>query len=445
MKNHWLPIAPVSEALPIFQSEMEGRVLFYAPGVLAAVPLESSSVFLCSLQDGDTAGPASALRQLALHAREERENSFRLPYTPLCLTLYLNDTCDLACIYCYTGSGSERATLLPVEAIRAAAERVAQNCQEAGAALTVVFHGGGEPARNQRHLAHALSAVEETAQKHGLALFRYITTGGACDGDTADWLARHFERVGLSCDGPDEIQGQQRPRQDGAHSLSFIERTAEALHQHGTPFDVRVTVTPFSIYRQEEIARYICEKLAPQEIHVEPVYRGGRTAQGFPPEMAEIYAAEFLRARAVAAGYQVRWSGSAGRPWEIHGPYCNVQRSVLNLMPDGAATACFKMSSRQDAKELVIADMISGSFEIDQQQVERLRRRLHTIPEGCQACFNQYHCVWACPDACSLREGAWSAQGTFRCRVSQILADAAIRGQVSSGPHGIQLMRIEEW
>lgn len=46
----------------------------------------------------------------------------------------------------------------------------------------------------------------------------------------------------------------------------------DAVHLANKPLHVRVTITPQTINRQTEIAEYVCQRLRPQEIHVEAVY-----------------------------------------------------------------------------------------------------------------------------------------------------------------------------
>ena len=248
----------------------------------------------------------------------------------------------------------------------------------------------------------------------------------------ASWLAQHFDRVGISCDGPGDIQGLQRPIRGGKNSLPSVERTVEILHKYDTPFDVRVTVTPSTYNRQEEIAAFVCQTLAPKSIHVEPVYLGGRSRREdcFKPEDDLEYANCFMRARDLASKYNVRWSTSLSRPGDIHGPYCNTWRSVLTLLPDGTITNCFKTVSASTATGLAIGKVAvdNGEVNIDLAKVEEINQMAGRLPQECQTCFNRYHCTRGCPDFCPAQTNGPIAS-SFRCRLSMRLSDRLIREQ----------------
>ena len=48
------------------------------------------------------------------------------PFSPECLTLYMNNECNLDCVYCHTDPSREPAARLEMEVIGAAAEVVAE-------------------------------------------------------------------------------------------------------------------------------------------------------------------------------------------------------------------------------------------------------------------------------------------------------------------------------
>jgi len=456
--------------LPIFRRDDPRRSLFYAPGFLVvAAPraAEALAAALAAPPPGDAAPPASGvaargpgpgmvgpglapgtavpgpasgavgsgsvsgaaagLRRWAADAQRAREAQASGSFRPLCLTLYLHNECNLACRYCFAEAGPDARPRLDLAEIRAAARLVVANCRAAARPLTLVCHGGGEPALHPDLLADALDDVERIAAAVGLPLFRYIATNGALAGATAAWVARRFDLVGLSCDGPPDVQDAQRPRWGGGGSAPLVERTARIVREAGKPLHVRVTVTHETLARQAEIADYICRVLRPAEIHVEAVYAAGRAA-ALAAVYADPFVQGFLAARQVAAGYGVRWINSGSRPGEIHGSYCHVFRDVLNLVPGagGAATGCFLVTDAGVAAQrgLDIGRQEGDDYIIDPARVAALRGILLALPEVCDACFNRYHCARSCPDACPL-DGLPPVDG-FLCRVRRQLAEAEI-------------------
>ena len=370
-------------------------------------------------------------------------------YSPVCLTLYMNNVCNLGCSYCYAhpvkpqrlGMGEKHLNLVE---IMAGAELVADNCQRQGKPMTLVFHGGGEPSLDEPMIDQALDKIEALVNQRGLELFRYIATNGVVPTRRAGWLAERFDLVGISCDGPAEIQDVGRPlRIDkvgsmGRSSSRYVERTARILQEAGKAFHVRVTVTPSSFHRQPEVARYICETLLPQEIHAEPVYSHHESGSservgeidGFVEAQAQAYVDAFLEARRVAGSYGIPWLSSGTRPHEIHGRYCHIFRDVLNLVPGGAVTACFKVGNSDELAHSLLkigqVDEHTGRVVLDEERILWLRQELGQFPEECAACFNKGHCTHFCPNYCPVAPaqlaGCLPQAALFHCRVQFLLA-----------------------
>jgi uncharacterized protein len=429
----WEPVF-IDPSLPIFTRRMHERSLFYTPGWMVSVPLALSVPFRSAIQSCHQGIwlQADDLRIRAYRARHGWRNLLSKRFTPTCLTIYLNNTCNLSCTYCFSDPGRLAAIHLSLETIQSAACMVAKNCQSRQLPLTVVFHGGGEPTLDHDLIFRALDLLEELADRFHIGIFRYLATNGIMSSSLACQLAARFDLIGLSCDGPPDIQNHQRPLPGRGKSTSsmFVEQSARLVHSAGKPLHVRVTVTPESMDRQVEIADYICRNLAPETIHVEPVYAGGRSSldQGFEMGQAKDYIKAFTDARKIAWQHGVSWTASGSRPSELHGAYCNVWRDVLNLTPEGLVTACFARSQASELKESGMGvggwEPLSGEFILDEPGVVGIRTALSKEPPECISCFNRYHCVRNCPDTCILDEG--NAAGGFRCQIQALMTDAVI-------------------
>ena len=413
---------------PIFRYDCMGYSLFYAPGCLCVVPEADAGVFQHKIAATSDAYWGKMLWEQAANAQQQYRALQNAPFEPECLTLYLHNDCNLACIYCYTNPTKKSNQRLELAAIDAAAHQVAINCQQKNLPFHVVFHGGGEPTLYRFDVEAVLDIIQRIASKYRLPLFRYIATNGVLSKSKAQWLARSFDLIGLSYDGLPELQNQQRPHCNGAKTAALLEQTANIIHQEGKKFHVRTTITGKSLYQQAEIATHICQTLMPQAIHFEPVYSGGRTSPDDIPaqELASIFVEGFLAARAIAASYNIPLSCSGSRLNAIHGPYCNVFRQVLNLVPGGLATACFKATDSFQVHEqnVAIGYYDAPSFGLDQPYIQMLRHKLGEFPDKCVNCFNRYHCVRGCPDTCLFNDS--SSTSAFRCEVQRQLAFALL-------------------
>jgi uncharacterized protein len=434
---------------PIFRLDRGEFAAFYAPGCLCVVGLPAAERFEAAVLQLETAPSPTEVywanelwhrAELAVaHANGWQDGAF----SPECLTLYMNNECNLRCVYCYTDASQGPASRLDLETVVAAAEMVAENCRRKDIPFYVVIHGGGEPTLQLERIDRVMACLEAVAARHEVQLFRYIATNGVLPEGKAHWLARRFDLIGLSCDGPAAIHDSQRAGRDGRGTLHLLERTAHVLQEEGCRLHVRATITRASLHRQTEIADYICQKFLPEEIHFEPVYRCGKVkaAECLSVEHADTFVSHFLKARSVAQGNSVPLLSSGTRPGSLHGPYCNLFRHVINLVPgDGVegftsaiATACFKLTSAAQVQETGAAigalDRGTGRFEIDDRRIQALFPQLSAIMPECRSCFNRYHCAGECPDRCPLDVEVGPPETWmpgFRCRVQKAIASALL-------------------
>jgi sulfatase maturation enzyme AslB (radical SAM superfamily) len=427
---------------PVFRQDLPECVLFYAPGYLVLAQPERALELERQLAlPAPTLHPAAVLLRQAQTAQQRWERIHQArPINPLCLTLYTSQRCNLNCSYCFSqGEPAPCDSDLDLNFILQAAEWVSANCKRAGAPFTLVIHGGGEPTLDQR-LPHILAAVEQIAARQNRGIFRYLATNGVMPAQQARWAAEHFDQLGLSCDGPPDIQAAQRPLKNGRSSVLQVERTAQIIRRAGKPLHVRATITAQSFERMPEIAAYLCAELHASEVRIEPVFQGGRTApdDSLQVRRAEAFCAYFLEARQVASRYGARWSSSGSRPGEVHGRYCQVFRDVLHLTPGNGVSACFKVGSRSQAQALGLELGSEGSrdFEIDPSRVSVLQGVLAEDEAACRDCFNQFHCARGCPDRCPADPQADS--GELRCALNRMLSTALLQERAQTLLPGLQ-------
>ena len=396
-------------SLPVYSRNAGELTLFYAPGYLAAArtreAAEITGILSGELPFGEDMTP-HYLMQAAVSAQEiwqrmqDPDN-----YRPTCLTLYSTLDCNLNCSYCFAKAAHREGVRLSKELILAAAREVAGNCREKGEAFTAVFHGGGEPSLDPR-LPDLLSDLQWICKKADVPFRSYIATNGIMDPEKARWIAAHFDMVGISVDGPPELQNRQRPLRNGFESFRVLERTIQNISRIRENLSFRVTVLPENFGRIPEIAAYCAETFGAEEIHVEPVYH-----QPIAADLLDVFCDSFLKAQAETPA-RIVYSGS--RIGEVHGRYCQIFRQVLHLVPPAGTSACFAVSSQEEAEEK----------KLDPMQDEALFERLSREDPGCEHCFNRFHCVRGCPDVCPALSDEFRDAGTFRCRVSRRLAEA---------------------
>lgn len=425
------PFQPIETIrFPVFRQDRPEISLFYAPGYLAVTAPEQAEEMVDQIE---TAAPSlpEAMR-LQDHARRatKKWNQQFAPKTfqPLCLTLYTSQLCNLKCSYCFSQADLHPESDLDLAFIHQAAEEVAANCKQAGVPLTLVIHGGGEPTMDAR-LPEIVAAVDETAAGYSIGTFKYLATNGVMPEETARWMVQAFDQIGLSCDGPPDIQADHRPLKNGRGSVEQVGRTAAVIRGSGKPLNIRATITTQTIDRMPEIAAYLCGVLQAREVRVEPVFKGGRAGldHAIPADQAERFCSAFLEARRVAAKYGSRWSSTGSRPGEIHGRYCQIFRNVLHLVPGNGVSACFKIDGDRQAQTtgLDIRKRITHHFAVDSDRVYALQSILAKDDPACETCFNRCHCARGCPDHCPA--DLHPAEGKLRCRVNRMLTSVLLQ------------------
>lgn len=428
----------IHPSLPIFAFAKGDQSIVYTPGHSAFV----SANFLAALKGhwSQSAASSSTVMETAAHLESLAHAQVKAwnllaesLFQPECLTLYPSLRCNSRCIYCYSrhafASNPASSATLSLDLVRSAAERVAENCACKGLPFSLVLHGGGEPTQETALMREMVAITSQAAQAHGIAWQSYLATNGCMEDSQLRWCAANFSHIGLSCDGPPDIHDAQRPSLDGRLSSQCVARAAQVWRECGAYFSVRATIIPRHAHRQSEIASYICNILGAREIAFEPAYRPRPDqAAPFTVENAASFASAFLKARRLAQSLGATLNCSLVRPTELHGPFCNALRNVLQLTPDGGAAACFLCASAESHPSLLLApghNILAPDSSL-RARTAALRRAAAQVPSRCQSCPNIYHCARECPDFCLLDGSLDAREPGFRCLVAQQVGQALI-------------------
>jgi uncharacterized protein len=405
--------------LPIFLVAGGATTVAYTPGHLAVIRPEDGA-------GEGLARAASALKAAALQTVEKWRQRQVEPYAPECLTVYLNNRCNLRCSYCYAASGRAAPQAVVEEAAAlAAAAYVLRNCAARGRPFHLVLHGGGEPTLEWTRVTGLVEATRSACRRENVAWFGFLATNGVLTASSARWLAANLSLIEISCDGPPDIQDRQRPARSGRATSAFVERTARILREAGCPFEVRATITPESVERQAEIVEYLHAVLGAARVRFEPVYRVRSDRPAFRPDQAGWFAAAYRQAESRARALGVELALAGARLDEIHGPYCDLTRQVFHLLPDGGVSACFFATDSAQLPGCIVGRWDGREFALDGERIAERRRRAFEIPARCSDCVNAYHCARECPERCAVDAGPDGAPG-FRCELYRRLAEAWI-------------------
>lgn len=435
-----ISVRKIHPELPIFRLWDREHSILYTPGHLCPTDgfdsqevQKSSSLEVRGQRRGKTHIPLS-LMTAARQARQSWEEMGRDDFHPECLTVYLSHRCNLDCAYCYSAPvrNAGHDGVLREEVVLAAARLTAECCAVRRRDFRLVVHGGGEPTIHFPLIRRLVEKTRRIADDFKIGWKAHLATNGVVATGQALWLAKNFSSIGLSCDGPPEIHDLYRRRADGSGTYTRVEQTGKTILDAGGKLILRTTILPQTMHRQTAIVEHWIRNLGPGEIRFEPVYAvHGKAGLRFEAGQADEFVRHFLQAAHTAADLGANLKFSGVRLDELHGPYCNVLRNVLQLLPDGTATACFLgMETGSVAGHRAVIgryDAIGKRFVLDEEKIRGLRRLSSVLPDRCVTCLCAYHCMRECPEICVVSDGPRPEPGGgFRCRVVRKLAEAWI-------------------
>ena len=389
-------------SLPIFYKLDNESVLFYAPGYLLRIAKHRWDHALRQTPEWQR---LESFAQKAVSTIESWQNEFK----PISLHIYLTQSCNLACSYCFSKAKDPTRGLNEpsIQSILAAVKLVARNCKQLGVPMTFVCHGGGEPALSEK-LEIVVKTVRHVCETIQIPVFCYIATNGVIGPHKAQMICELFDLVGLSCDGPPHIQNEQRPIIGGKNSSSSVEETAAIFHRNSQPFEVRVTLTKYSWKHMLSIAHYLINQIHPQAINVEISYKIS------PPPLQTSDIDDFLKAylsaKDLCGKAQIDWKTSTIRPSQIHQQYCHILQDTLQIIPGDVASLCFldfdNHSCSQRKTQIGYNKSNQESWIFNNQKISMVRKKVLKNNRICKDCLNVYHCHRSCPDNCPLDDEA---------------------------------------
>jgi radical SAM protein with 4Fe4S-binding SPASM domain len=354
-------------------------------------------------------------------------------FKPFCLTVHLNQYCNLECSYCYAFQ-KRRFSLENINpvAVEACAEIVALNCVDTGMPFILGFHGGNEPLLRPDLIQNCINICRQITSKHALELLVFCTTNGIIPVAAAKWAGQIFHGITISWDGPPDIHDRFRRHTDGTATGERVRRTAEALlnAENGlTQFKVRTTVTRASTERLLEIVHYFHDQ-GIKYVELYPAYQNHSNSipEDLIPDKSS-FVKNYLRAGKWGKmhGMEIGFAGS--RLADYHDKYCQVYQHNLTVTPDGYLTACFLAvdNHRSQNNQFIYGhyDGISGKIVIDWKKLGNILKALAQSYPQCVNCFNYMHCAKSCPSICPIRDVSVHSDG-FDCTMEKWIGLANI-------------------
>lgn len=404
----------IHQELPLFAIPNKGDFIIYTSGYFTVLK-DFSKEQLRDFFNQPNICNDTETRQVIENLLETAKNNIHVwnaknkqTFNPECLTIHTGSECNLNCSYCYSKQQNITPKGFPgLSKVKGCLEFMLANMPKNNKTLNIVYHGSGEPTYHWNKLVEANNFINEFARQNKRSTFKYIATNGIISKEKAIWLAQNINVIGISCDGPGDIQEIQR--QPLTNSNLSLKQTCKTIADAGGRFEIRTTITQETINKQKQIATYLIQELNAPKIRFEPFYL---SENSFSKAQANTYYMHFIEAQNYAAMHNVELSYSGLRMDEMHASFCDQFRNNLRLTPSGIINNCFYKFT--DKENNTIGKIIKNKVQLN------LKTSSINVPQVCNECINLAHCSRGCPDYCIFDNT--TTLNEFKCELHKIIA-----------------------
>ncbi|AKG91738.1 Radical SAM superfamily [Geoglobus ahangari] len=242
------------------------------------------------------------------------------------LILALTEDCNLRCVYCYA-RGGERKRYMSYSTAKRAIERH----YHPGMKVQLT---GGEPLLNYK-------VVRRVAGRYDVK-FSIQTNGTLLDHEKAEELHDLGVRIGISIDGPPEVNDVLRPYPSGRGSTRDVLRAMMVLKSLGIPYGITCVVTRVNQSRLRDLVDIACA-FGARSISFDLLKRVGRGRYLSPPDPSSVRDAVLYAER---MGYPIRFRNVLQQTLNLR--CAALEGKSVFVFPDGREmSACATLASAE--------------------------------------------------------------------------------------------------
>ena len=324
---------------------------------------------------------------------------------PRAFTLELTKGCNLRCGYCYYAQREEaydpRTRMSDEVAERSVELLLAEG--PPGEPIHLHFFGG-EPLLDFPLLGRTVRYAERRAAEEGRAVTFEVTTNGTrLTDEVVSFLNQHRFQVGVSFDGPPEVQDEARPARRGSSYDLAVPGIRQLLaSRQGTDLEQQTHCSVVVTRRFHDLVAIVAhlEGLGFRKIILTPATDLDGESYGFSEEdlpavlaSYDALADEYERALAEGRETAANWFPTLmGRllSGERKTHFCQGGRDYLGVAADGTINLCYRFYGNDDFQ------MGSVTEGIDRGVTERLLERPLDARTACSVCWARHFCGGGC-------------------------------------------------
>jgi uncharacterized protein len=337
------------------------------------------------------------------------------------LVLCPSSTCNLRCIYCSGCAGEKTNTFMSWPLARESIDYFFNHSAPHGP-YTLQFHGAGEPLNNFDIVKKSIEYAKKIAAEKQEILLTRVSTNGVLTTEQAEWVAKTFDHVSLSIDGPADIHNRQRPGSDGRGSYDSVVRTMKILEKGGALKRLNTVITPYGLTRMDEILKHIRTLTNVRDIRLLPMSYCGRCESNGIPKLDTIRFEEELQKNlplAKALNFNVLSVLEQVNYYTRY--YCGACGFNMCVSPNGKISTCIEVLDENDpgADELLIGNQNkeTGEIQINWDKVFKLRDRTYEVLPECMECTFRTNCAGSCLVRAARKNGTVMSVDPESCKL----------------------------
>lgn len=318
--------------------------------------------------------------------------------------LSITNQCNLRCIYCYANTGLDKQSMSFSQAKKAVDYQLQQIIASKERFIAITFHGGGEALIELSLLKKIVSYVNELAIEYNLIpVLGCVTNASLITKEVAKWLSINFSHLTVSLDGTKSIQDIQRPYKNGSGSFAKAMQGIENLLHENVNFDIRSTVTNFSIRDIGNFVYFIKENIFSSmgNVDFEPVSLVGRAKESGGIETnVDLFFENYILARQIGEQIGINVSCSLDTFGTTRDIYCGATTAALQCYtPDGNISACTRVIKNSDdgATLFHYGELNDAGVIINNNQKSIIESFGINLDKKCYSCFARWNCFGGCP------------------------------------------------
>jgi len=354
---------------------------------------------------------------------------------PRAFALELTKGCNLRCGYCYY-AGREEAydpkTRMSREVAYQSVEMLLRDGPP-GEPVHVHFFGG-EPLLDFPLLCDVTRYGERRAAECGKRITFEVTTNGTrLEPEVIAFLDEHRVAVGVSFDGPPEVQDAARPLAGGSsHALAAPKIRALLAARAGTELAARTHASVVLTRLELDLVRIVrhLEELGFEKILLTPATdlegkSNGFREQDLPRAFAAFDALAAEYERRVLAGEPVRetwFPRLVGRilSGERRTQFCSGGRDYLGVAADGKVALCYRFFEQP---EFAMGSVQTG---LERGVTERILAAPVDERTVCSRCWARHYCGGGCHHDNQTSQGAIETPNPISCELFRHGMDRAL-------------------